>query len=190
MVPRADLIAASNATRVSQEEARAKTEEAVILGEELARAKEQLLAARTESLRLQALLADMVPRADLLAAQSEVRVGRDATVTLAADMAALEEQLSHMQQEYRAAQKESEEKLQAAVCNTVARSELTAARARAKKAENDLQEHDWQHCETIRLLNEKVDTLEQDKHRLVDDMKATFQSSICLVYSSVIVRIS
>jgi hypothetical protein len=171
MVPRADFIAASTAARVSQEEAQAKTEEVVLLGEELARAKEQLMAARNESARLQAAIGDMVPRAELLAAQSEVRVGRDATVTLAADMAALEEQLSHMQQQYRAAQKESEEKLQAAISNTVARSELSAARARAKKAENDLLENDRQYREAIRQLNEKVDAMEQEKHRLLADMK-------------------
>jgi hypothetical protein len=179
MVARTELIAASNAARVGQQEAQAKTGEVMLLGEELAKVKDQLLAARTESSRLQAAFEDMVPRTELLAAQSEVRVGRDATATLAADMAALEEQLSHMQQLLRAAHKESEEKLQSAVSNTVPRSELAAARARAKKAEDDLQEHDKQQREMVRTLKEQIEGLEQEKRQNAADMKVVIQD-LCL----------
>jgi hypothetical protein len=173
MVPRADLIAASNSARASQEEAQTKTGELVLLEEELARTKVQLVAARTESLRLQATVEDMVPRAELLAAQSEVRISKDATEALAADMAVLEDQLNHMQKQYRAAQKDYEEKLQAVVNNTVPRSEFAAARARAKKAEDDLQENNRQHCDEIGLLHEKLEGVERERHQLAADMKVS-----------------
>jgi chromosome segregation ATPase len=114
----------------------------------------------------------MVPRAELLAAQSEAKALRDEAAVKAKDHAWLEGQLAKAQEQVSSARVEAA-RLQAEMGGMVSRAELEAAKAKLAEAEAAARAEAEKHQRLLGELNGRVSALEKDKSALGLKMQAS-----------------
>jgi chromosome segregation ATPase len=114
----------------------------------------------------------MVPRAELLAAQSEVKAHRDEAAVKGKDHAWLEGQLAKAQEQVSSARVEAA-RLQAEMGGMVSRAELEAAKAKLAEAEAAARAEAEKHQRLLGELNGRVSALEKDKSALGLKMQAS-----------------
>jgi hypothetical protein len=112
----------------------------------------------------------MVPRTELLAAQSEVKAHKDEAHVKGKDHAWVEGQLAKAQEQVSNARVELA-RLQAEMGGMVARSELEAARAKLAESEAAARAEAEKHQGVLGELHGRIGSLEKDKSALILKMQ-------------------
>ncbi len=108
----------------------------------------------------------MVPRAELLAAQSEAKANKEEALAKAADLERTKAQVS--------AAREEAAKLQSAMGAMVSKGELEAARGQLRQAEDAAREEGQRQREALAALTVKLGSVEAEKAPLASEMKVPF----------------
>jgi hypothetical protein len=113
----------------------------------------------------------MVPRTELLAAQSELKAHKDEVHVKSKDHAWLEGQLAKAQEQVNSARVEAA-RLQAEMSGMVARSDLEAAKAKLAEGEAAARAEADKQQKGLGELNGRIGALEKEKAALVLKMQA------------------
>jgi uncharacterized protein YhaN len=106
----------------------------------------------------------MVPRTDLLAAQSEAKKGKDDSQTMADTIARLQKQLNEARLE--------SAQLHADTGSLVSRTSFESTKKQLEELEAMAKDEKQKLSSTIQALNERLSALEDDKSQLILSMQA------------------
>jgi hypothetical protein len=112
----------------------------------------------------------MVPRSELLAAQSEIKAHKDEAHVKGKDHSWLEGQLAKAQEQVNSARVDAA-RLQAEMSGMVARSDLDVAKAKLAESEAAARAETEKHHKVLDELNGRISALEKDKTALVLKMQ-------------------
>ena len=112
----------------------------------------------------------MVPRSELLAAQSEAKARQDELQAKEKELAWLQEQLQRVQEQLSASRQE-EAQLRSAMQGMVAKAELEAAKAHSLELEKLARAEALKHRDALAALSERLAALEADKAAALNAMQ-------------------
>jgi predicted nucleic acid-binding Zn-ribbon protein len=112
----------------------------------------------------------MVTRAELLAAQSEIKACKEEAAAKAKDVAWMESQASKGQEQLQAARLEVAQ-LQATISSMVPRSEFEAAKKRLAEVDAAARAEEQVQRDLVRSLNDRLKALEDEKSQLFTKMQ-------------------